>query len=142
MRRTIGIPCVLVLGLVLMIGPAVQAEDAKVAAGIKAAEAWMKLVDQDQFGKAWENTTAFYREVSTRESMVQSLTAYRKALGRMVSRKKTSASYQAVLPFMPEGEYVVIQYASSFEKKKSLVETTIVALDTDGVWRITEYIFK
>jgi hypothetical protein len=142
MRRTIGIPCVLVLGLVLMIGPAVQAEDAKVAAGIKAAEAWMKLVDQDQFGKAWENTTAFYREVSTRESMVQSLTAYRKALGRMVSRKKTSASYQAVLPFMPEGEYVVIQYASSFEKKKSLVETTIVALDTDGVWRITEYTFK
>lgn len=37
----------------------------------------------------------------------------------------------------PDGQYVVIQFESSFEKKKSVIETVTPMLDQDGQWRVT-----
>jgi hypothetical protein len=43
------------------------------------------------------------------------------------------------LPGAPDGEYVVIQFESSFEKKKSAVETVTPMLEKDGKWRVSGY---
>ena len=46
------------------------------------------------------------------------------------------------LPGAPDGEYVVIQYESSFEHKQSAIETVTPMLDTDGKWRVSGYFIK
>jgi hypothetical protein len=46
------------------------------------------------------------------------------------------------LPGAPDGEYVVIQYESSFEHKQAAVETVTPMLDKDGTWRVSGYFIR
>lgn len=52
------------------------------------------------------------------------------------------STYTKKLPGAPDGEYVVIQYESSFEHKQSAVETVTPMLDKDGKWRVSGYYIK
>jgi hypothetical protein len=46
------------------------------------------------------------------------------------------------LPGAPDGEYVVIQYRTSFENKNDAIETVTPMKDTDGTWRVSGYYVK
>jgi hypothetical protein len=46
------------------------------------------------------------------------------------------------LPGAPDGEYVVIQYQTAFQNKKSAIETVTPMLDKDGHWRVAGYYIK
>ena len=63
-------------------------------------------------------------------------------LGKVHSRTLKTATYTKSLPGAPDGEYVVIQYESSFEHKQSAIETVTPMLDTDGKWRVSGYFIK
>jgi hypothetical protein len=43
------------------------------------------------------------------------------------------------LPGAPDGEYVVIQYETSFEKKAFAIETVTPSFEKDGIWRVSGY---
>jgi hypothetical protein len=45
------------------------------------------------------------------------LKAVRKPLGKVISREVKSKSHHTSLPGAPDGEYVVIQFDTSFENK-------------------------
>jgi Protein of unknown function (DUF4019) len=45
-------------------------------------------------------------------------------------------------PHTPAGEYVRMQYDTTFEKKKDAVETVVPMLDKDGKWRVSGYFIK
>ena len=70
------------------------------------------------------------------------LRATRTPLGQTVSRKVRSAVYKTSLPGAPDGEYVVIQYTTSFEHKQSAVETVTTSKGSDGVWRVAGYFIR
>ena len=70
------------------------------------------------------------------------MAAFRQPLGKTTSRKLKSAKYTKTLPGAPDGEYVVIQYQTSFAKKKSAVETVTPMLDNDGKWKVSGYYIK
>ena len=42
----------------------------------------------------------------------------------------------------PDGHYVVIQYATTFEHKKSAVETITPMQEADGSWKVSGYFIK
>jgi hypothetical protein len=46
------------------------------------------------------------------------------------------------MPGAPDGEYYVIQYDTSFEKKKSAVETITPMVDKEGKWRVSGYYIR
>jgi hypothetical protein len=60
----------------------------------------------------------------------------------MVARKLKSKQYTKNLPGAPDGECVVIQYETTFEKKQSAIETVTPMLDKDGKWRVSGYYIK
>jgi hypothetical protein len=66
----------------------------------------------------------------------------RDPLGKVLSRALKSATYTTTLPGAPDGQYVVIQYDTAFEHKKSAVETITSMLDKDGTWRVSGYFIK
>jgi hypothetical protein len=43
---------------------------------------------------------------------------------------------------VPDGQYVVIRYDSSFANKKSAIETVTPMLDQGGQWRVSGYFIK
>jgi hypothetical protein len=60
----------------------------------------------------------------------------------MVSRKFKSAQYTKSVPGAPDGEYVVLQFDTSFANKKEAVETVTPMLDPDGKWKVSGYYIK
>jgi hypothetical protein len=68
--------------------------------------------------------------------------AVRKPLGKLVTRKVKTKTYRTSLPGAPDGEYVVIEFETSFENKKWAVETVTPMMDKDGKWRVSGYYIK
>lgn len=63
-------------------------------------------------------------------------------MGKVVSRRLKTAHYATSLPGAPDGKYVVLKYASSFQNKNSAVETVTPMLDSDGGARVSGYYIK
>jgi hypothetical protein len=132
----------LVLGLCLWAGPAVAQNPDKEAAGAAAAEQWLSLVDAGHYGRSWKGAAEYFQNAIGKEKWVQSLKAVRSPLGAIVSRQVKSTAYRTALPGAPDGEYVVVQFTTSFENKRSAIETVTPMLEKDGQWRVSGYFIK
>ncbi len=131
--------CVLLILLSWM--PALANETAEERAN-KASDTWLKLIDNNQYAKSWEIAAELFKNFVSEDQWNQSLNAVRKTLGKVIERTVKSKQYTTTLPGAPDGEYVVIQYATSFENKKSAIETVTPMLDKDGKWRVSGYYIK
>ena len=141
MNAKIRIICAALLLLPLAAGAAEKREDAEKSA-VKAAEAWLKLVDQAKYGEAWDSAAEYLKNAVSKEDFGKSLGAVRKPLGKVKSRELKGAKYATSLPGAPDGEYVVIQFKTVFENKKDTVETVTPMLDKDKKWRSSGYFIK
>ena len=126
-----------VLGLCFS-SPTIATEE-KEAAALAAAKTWLGLVDAGEYGESWETSAAYFKSTVTKDYWLQALPAVRKLFGEPISRKLGSVTYTQSLPAAPEGEYVVIEIATTFENKKHAVETVILMLERGGEWRVSAY---
>ncbi len=108
----------------------------------RAAVAWLALVDAGDYSGSWDAAAGYFRAAITKDKWRQALTPVRTPLGKLVSREFKSAQYATSLPGAPDGEYVVIQFATAFENKAASVETVTPMLDKDGKWRVSGYFIK
>ena len=118
------------------------ADEAMEQKALTAAKAWLTLVDNGDYGKSWETAAEYFQNAVPQQQWQQGLTAARKPLGKVVSRQLKSKQYRTSLPGAPDGQYVVIQFETSFEKKKAAVETITPMVNTDGKWRVAGYYIK
>ncbi len=123
-----------------------DADKAEQKAAVKAAEgaagSWLALVDSGQYAKSWTEAAGLFRRQLSSEQWEKTVSGVRESLGKLRSRNLKSAEFSRTLPGAPDGEYVVIQYDSSFENKKEAVETAVPMKDKDGVWRVSGYFIK
>jgi len=117
-------------------------ETATKAAAEKAAMAWLHLVDDGKYPESWSSSSSFFRGAVNKTQWEQALEGTRKPLGAVLSRSLTFATYATSIPGAPDGEYVVIQYATSFDKKRTSTETVTPMLDRDGSWRVGGYFIR
>ncbi len=131
---------ILVIALILNIGAAFAASQASKAA--KVAKAWLKLVDEGKYAQSWDETSQYFKKTVTKEQWQQQLTAVRKPLGKVISRKLISQQYKTSLAGAPDGEYEVITLKTSFENKKSATEVVVPILENDKTWFVSGYYIK
>lgn len=133
----------LILGMcVPLVYSGAEANPEAEAQAVEAAEAWLALVDEGDYLESWNTASDLFKRAVSREQWNQSLEAVRKPLGRLIVRALESKNYTTALPGAPDGEYVVLQYKTSFENKASSVETITPMLDTDGRWRVSGYYIR
>jgi hypothetical protein len=108
----------------------------------QSAGDWLALVDSGKYTDSWQEAASMFKAAVSKDQWPNMLHASRDPLGKMLSRKLKSSTYTKTLPGAPDGEYVVIQYESSFEHKQSAVETVTPTLDKDGKWRVSGYYIK
>ena len=106
------------------------------------SDAWLALNDSGKYDDAYQEAAQYFKNAVTKDQWQSSMHASRDPLGKVLSRKVKSATYAKTLPGAPDGDYVVIQYDSSFEHKQSAVETVTPMLDKDGKWRVSGYYIK
>jgi hypothetical protein len=106
-----------------------------------AGEKWLGLLDRGEYGKAWDDCAALFRQRVTREQWIDSLPSTRAPFGAMKSRKVEVAAYKTSLPGAPDGQYVTVRYRTTFEKKENAEELITLAFE-DGVWRPIGYFIR
>ncbi len=136
------IACLVVIVMMLSVAAAVAGNSAKETSAVFSAEQWLGMIDEGKYAQSWEEAAELFRNAVTQDQWEQSLQALRKPLGKLISRKVTTKTYKTSLPGAPDGEYVVIEFSASFEKKKSAVEILTPMLDKDGKWRVSGYYIK
>lgn len=136
------IACLMVIGLFFAVIAAVEGGSEKEEAAVAPAVKWLNLVDQGKYAESWKEAATLFRNAVNQGQWEQTLQAVRKPLGKLITRKVKTKTYRTSLPGAPDGEYVVILFDSSFEKKKSAVETVTPMMDEDGKWRVSGYYIK
>jgi len=129
----------------LMLGRARQqpaATGQEISDAEAAAESWLSLVDSGKYGESWDEAAAFFRAKVTKPQWEEMLGTVRTPLGKANSRKLASAQKATNLPNAPKGDYVIIQYSTSFLNLPSAIEAVVPMLDKDGKWRVSGYFVK
>lgn len=114
----------------------------KEKAAVAAAEQWLTMVDDGKYVESWNEAAQYFKNAVKQEQWEQSLQAVRNPLGKLISRKVKSKTYMTSLPGAPDGEYVVIQFETSFENKESAIETVTPMMDKDAKWRVSGYYIR
>ena len=130
------------LAFLLLFCQSLFADQTKEKAALTAAEIWIALVDAEKYAASWQDAAEYFKKAVAEDQWTQSMTAFRRSVGKVLSRTLTSQNYTKTLPGAPDGEYVVIHYQTSFERKAASIETVTPMLDPDGVWRVAGYYIK
>jgi hypothetical protein len=121
--------------------PEVDAQAFKELAARVAAERWLALLDAGDYGKAWDQSAKAFREKVTREQWIEGIPKTRGPLGAVKSRRVEVSSYKTSLPGMPEGDYVTVGFATTFEKKDDAQEL-VTLVSEGGAWRPLGYLAR
>jgi len=121
-------------------------EPQQVAAAV--AKKWLSLVDSGDYAESWNQassllktgfqSSSLFRAGVSEQQWQSSLAPLRSELGRAVSRILQSARYAKELPGEPDGEFVTLEYATSFESKHA-TETVVLVKESDDRWRVSGY---
>jgi len=134
--------CFVVIGMILGTAAVMADNSGREKAAIASAEKWLKLVDQGKYIESWKESADYFKRAVSQEQWEQAMKSGREPLGKLISRKVANALYTTSLPGAPDGQYVVIQFNTSFENKKSGMETVTPMIDKDGKWRVSGYYIK
>src|SRR5690606_5352077 len=85
---------------------------------LNAAERWLALIDRGDAAASWAAAARLFQEAVDEGRWKQSLEAAQRPLGRPVARQIRSMTYTTELPGAPDGEYVVLEFETTFERKK------------------------
>jgi hypothetical protein len=132
------------LVLAVMLGASAQAlrADTPEEAAQATALAWLRLIDAGDYARSWDESAAIFRNSISQTQWASRIAAVRSPLGSVKSRSMSSAKFTHSLPGAPDGQYVVLQFATSFERKAAATETVTPMKDADGQWRVSGYFIK
>jgi hypothetical protein len=115
-------------------------KEQKQAAGVKAANTWIALLDNGKYGDAWKQLSPSQQPSGSKDKWQSDVSRYRKQIGKLHDRKIMGAAYTTQLPGGGEpGEYVIVTFLSSYERLGSAVEVVVSQLLPDGTWVISGY---
>ena len=139
MHRAVRGVVLVVLAAVCVSLPAQEKPEDKAQ---RSDESWLALVDAGKYGESWKASSPMFQAAVTEATWTKAMESVRTPMGKLESRKLASAVYSKTLPGAPDGEYVVIQFKTSFVQKKDAIETVISSLDKDGSWKLAGYYIK
>ena len=111
-------------------------------AAVQAAQEWLVLVDAGQYAQSWDEAAEFFKNAVAQDKWLEMIQGVRSPLGTLKTREVKSSRYRTSVPGAPDGEYVIVQFNTSFENKQSAVETVTPMRDKDGTWRVSGYYIK
>ncbi len=131
----------LIFWLGLGLSPVLADEVAEKSA-TNAAQSWLVQIDSGNYAKSWKEASAYFQGAVTEKNWTDALNGTRKPLGKLVSRKLNKAQSASSLPGAPDGNYVVMQFDTSFSNKKGAIETVTFVQEKDSKWKAAGYYIK
>ena len=126
----------------LLASSAFAQEDQQVTQAKAASAAWLELMDAGQYPATWTQSASLFQVAVTQENWQTTAAQVRSPLGAVTKRTFKQAQFTRTFPNAPAGEYVVIQYDTTFANQAGAVETIIPMRDKDGTWRVSGYFIR
>ncbi|MBV6446841.1 DUF4019 domain-containing protein [Nitrosomonas sp.] len=132
-----------VLLLLLFCVSAAYAQESNILEKVESsARAWLGLVDSGNYKESWENASSLFKEKTSEAAWVKSITAIRAPRGAMNARYIATAGSTKSLSGLPDGDYVVLQFYTTFAEKGLALETITLTKAQDDAWQIAAYEIK
>lgn len=103
-----------------------------------AAEAWLSLLDDGEFGASWDAATASLRRGIPRERWIAEGTTSRAEFDEVQSRELVESTFHDSTAQGPEGApVVVLQYRTEFSN--GIVREGLITTRPDTTWKVAGY---
>lgn len=133
----------LVLMLLLFCSGTVAANDGDTLKIVENnARMWLGLIDDTKYQESWENAAPLFQTKKTQAEWIKTITAIRSPRGPMTARYIATAGTAKSLSGLPDGEYVVLQFYTTFAQKGLAMETVTLVKTSDAAWLIADYAIK
>ncbi|MCF8106271.1 MAG: DUF4019 domain-containing protein [Desulfohalobiaceae bacterium] len=116
----------------------VQAEDNNEPpeAALSFVQDWLRIVDGGSYAASWHDLSPVLRQDLAQEQWIQELEDFRTPLGSLSQRTRTSVTRASDHEI---GEYVIVQYESTFANKGPVSEAISVIKGVGDRWRVLGY---
>ena len=127
--------------LALLLGGAAVslAQDEAEAEARSSAEAWLALLDTQKYAETWRQAGGMLKGAVTQDEWAKKLSVTLGPLGKVESRAVRSTEYSTTMPGAPDGEYVVVQFDTTFESKQTALENVVMRKQSDESWKVAGY---
>src|SRR5689334_6630342 len=102
---------------------------------VAAARSWLGEIDAGNYVDSWKQATSYFQGALTEKNWTDALTGARRPLGKLLARTLVKTQSATSLPGAPDGNYLVMQFDTSFENKKSAVELVTFMREKSGDWK-------
>lgn len=109
---------------------------------IVSMNSWLKLVDDNKYGRSWDESAQLFKNSVIRTEWIQLLKNTRRPLGRLINRELISLTYTTSMLNTPEGEYVVIEYNTTYKEQSNVTETVTLVRINEESWRVLGYFVR
>jgi hypothetical protein len=111
------------------------------SAAAASARNWLALIDAARWTESWDAASSRLKTQLSAAQWQSTMANARGPLGVVSSRTFQSESRMKTLPGLPDGDYDVVQFQTSFAKKSAAIET--VALMREGAgWKAIGYFIR
>lgn len=112
------------------------------SAARSASTEFLAMVDGIEYKESWSQASSLLQDAVIEADWVKYLDGIRTPLGKVKSRDFETSEYQQSLEGLPDGEYVILVFKSSYENRKDPVsEFVALAKEADSSWRVVGYYF-
>ena len=118
------------------------AQDPRSYAVQKAARDWLALVDALDAAGSWKAAGERYRKALTEEAWAKALAEARTPLGAVQQRTMLETSFQDHLDEGPQGDFAMVLFRTSYEKKADGRESVTLEREADGAWHVIGYYIR
>jgi len=106
------------------------------------AARWLLMVDDGKYAESYAAAAKLVHQKVTAKQWEVMFTTMRQPLGIVTSRGLKKCQEVKSLPGVPDGDYRLMLFNTSFANKREAVETVTFVKEDDGVWRAAGYFIR
>ncbi len=119
-----------------------QGQDPRASSVQKTARDWLLLIDRGDAQATWRAAGKKFQDAMPADGWAKALNEVRPPLGNVVDRAVLSTEFSNSFPGVPDGEYALLVFRSSFANKADSRETVTLEREADGSWRVIGYFIR
>ncbi|MEO8738938.1 MAG: DUF4019 domain-containing protein [Casimicrobiaceae bacterium] len=131
------------LGAALLLSGFASAQDPRASAAQAVARQFLLLTDRGDVKSSWNAAGKQFRNGITAVQWTNALAQVRAPVGEVVDRALVSTEFLRTFPGVAsEGDYVILEYRTSFAKLTGARESLTLEREADGAWRVIGYVIR
>ena len=107
-------------------------------ADMVATKAWLRLVDSGNWDQSWSSGGTIFKSQMPMAAWTDANQKFRVPLGAVSSRTLKQITRLSSIQGLPDGEYEVLQFQTSFATKSGATEIVFLVHESSG-WKVANY---